>query len=57
MLWKQVLKKRNMNINVQKTKIIILGGKESVEIEVEGIKLEQVKSFKYLGVQIQNDGK
>ena len=27
---------------------MILGGEESVEMEVEGIKLEQVKSFKYL---------
>ena len=26
-------------------------------MEVEGIKLEQVKSFDYLGVQIQNNGK
>jgi len=31
---------------------MILGGEESVEMEVEGIKLEQVESFKYLGVQI-----
>ena len=36
---------------------MILGGEESVEMKVEGIKLEQVKSFKYLGVQIQNNGK
>ena len=26
-------------------------------MEVEGIKLEQVKNFQYLGVQIQNNGK
>ena len=26
---------------------MILGGEESVEMKVEGIKLEQVKSFKY----------
>ena len=43
-LWKETLK----NINMEKTKIMILGGEESVEIEVEGIKLKQVKSFKYL---------
>ena len=36
---------------------MILGGEESVELEVEGIKLEQLKSFKYLGAQIQNNGK
>ena len=46
-----------MNINMEKTTIMILGGEESVEMEVEGFKLQQVKSFKYLGVQIQNNGK
>ena len=45
MLWKAALKKRNMNINLEKTEIMILGGEESVEIEVEGLKLEQVQSF------------
>ena len=53
MLWKEELKKRN----VEKTKIMILGGEKSVEMEVEGIKLERVKSFKYLGIQIENNGK
>ena len=43
--------------NIEKTKIIILGGVESVEMEEEGIKLKQVKSFKCLGVQIKNNGK
>ena len=42
---------------MEEMKIMILGGEESVEMEVEGIKLEQVRSFKYLGVQIQNNGK
>ena len=36
---------------------MILGGEKSIEIEMEGSKLEQVKSFKHLGVQIQNNGK
>ena len=47
MLWKETLKKRNMNINMEETIIIIMCREESVEMEVEGIKLEQVKSFKY----------
>ena len=50
MLWKEALKKKNMNINMKNTKILILNAEKSVEIEVEGIKLEQVNSFKYLGV-------
>ena len=37
LLWKEALK-RNMNINMEKTKIIILGEEESVEIDVEDIK-------------------
>ena len=57
MLWKEASKKRNVNINMEETKIMILGGEESIEMEVEGIKLEQVRSFKYLGVQIKNNGK
>ena len=36
---------------------MILGGEESVEMKVEAIKLEQVNSFKYLGIQIKNNGK
>ena len=43
MLWNEVLKKRNKNINMEKTKIMILGEEESVEMEVERNKLEQVK--------------
>jgi len=36
---------------------MILGGEESVKMKVEDVKLEEVKGFKYLGVQIQNNGK
>ena len=54
MFWKEALKKRNMNINMEKTKNI-LSGQERVEMEVEDIKLEEVKSFKYLGVKIRNN--
>ena len=53
MLWKETLEKRNMNINEETKKIVILGEVESIEIEVEDIKLEHVKSFKYLEVQIK----
>ena len=34
-----------------------MGWEESVEMEVAGIKLEHVNCFKYLGVQIENNGK
>ena len=42
MLWKEALKKRNMNINVEETKIMILGGEESVKMEVDG--RDQIKT-------------
>jgi len=45
MLWKEALKR-----NMEKTTITILSGEEGVEVKVEGIKLERVTSFKYLGV-------
>ena len=58
MWWKEALKKRHMNINMKKKpKIVILGGEEGVEMKLKGIRLDQVESFKYLGVQIQNNGK
>ena len=50
MLWKEVVKKINVNISLEKTKTMILSGEESIEMKVKGIKLEQVKSFKHLGV-------
>ena len=53
-LWNEALKKRNMNINMEKTKITVLDGEVNVEMEVEVIKLEHVKSFKYLRVQIRD---
>ena len=40
MLWKEAPRKRNININMENTKIMILDGGESVEMEVGDIKLE-----------------
>ena len=37
--------------------MMIWGEEEIVETEEESIKLQQVHSFKYLGAQIQNNGK
>ena len=51
------MKTKNVNINMEKTKIMLLGGEERLEMNVEGLKLERVKGFKYLGAQIQNNGK
>ena len=36
---------------------MILDGEKNVEMKVEGTKFEQMMSFKYFGVQIQNNEK
>ena len=48
-----------MKINVQKTKIIVVrwDGGGVVNITVDGLRIEQVKSFKYLGSVITEDGR
>src|SRR2546425_7480042 len=53
------VKNVGMKINVQKTKIIVVrwDGGGVVNITVDGLRLEQVKSFKYLGSVITEDGR
>ena len=48
-----------MKINVKKTKVMRVSrkGGEAINIVVEGHQVEQVKKFRYLGVQIADDGK
>ena len=48
-----------MNINVQKTKTMIVrwDGGGVVNITVDGKRIEQVNSFKYLGSVITEDGR
>src|SRR3981189_2535758 len=54
-----VSKKHSMKINIKKTKTMVVsrkgGGK--VSIIVEGQRVEQVKTFKYLGSVIAEDGR
>ena len=38
--WKEALKKRNITINMEETKIMMLDLEENVEMKVEGMKLE-----------------
>src|SRR5690349_21838630 len=50
--------KYDMKINIKKTKVMRVsseGGK--VNITINGTKLEQIKSFKYLGRTITDDGR
>ena len=53
-------KKVGMNINTSKTKVMLIEKKVSgkqLRIEVDSQVLQQVETFKYLGVLIRNDGK
>ena len=49
----------DMKINVQKTKTMVVrwDGGGVVNITVDGQRIEQVKSFKYLGSVITKDGR
>ena len=47
----EVCRKRRQSVNAGKSKVMILNGKEGLECEVhvDGIRLEHVSEFKYLG--------
>ena len=53
----EVAKSYKMKINVKKTKTMIVSRteKKTVDISIEGQKVEQVKKFKYLGAVISED--
>ena len=46
-----VFRKRGLKVYVGKSKVMVLGGEEGFECEpyVDGIRLEYVSEFKYLG--------
>ncbi|XP_030757968.1 uncharacterized protein LOC115883710 [Sitophilus oryzae] len=55
--WNNKLSSKNLKINENKTKIMISGkSEEMVNIEINDQIIEQVNSFKYLGVQIESQG-
>src|SRR6188768_2664424 len=56
---KGAAKKFDMRINVKKTKTMVVsrGGGKSVNIVIDGQKVEQVKKFRYLGALISDDGR
>ena len=55
----EVAKSYKMKINVKKTKTMVVSRTEgkTVNILIEGQKVEQVKKFKYLGTVISEDGR
>ena len=47
----EVCRKRGLKVNAGKTNVMVLGREEELECEVciDGIRLEHVSEFKYLG--------
>lgn len=57
-LWKEALQERQLKINIQKTKIMVISNRDrTLNIQIDGKTIEQVKEFKYLGAVLDNKGK
>lgn len=57
-LWEKELNSRGMKINVKKTKVMHIGPTyKAINIILNREQVEQVSKFKYLGVQIDREGK
>ena len=54
----EVCRRRGLNVNEGKSKLMVLNGEERLECEVcvDGIRLEQVFKFKYLGCVLDESG-
>lgn len=56
-LWERELQKRNLKVNVEKSKVVYIGEEnKQINITIEGKKMEQVEMIKYLGVTIHREG-
>ena len=51
-------RRRGLNVNACMSKMMVLGGEEGLEIEVcvDGIRLEHISEFKYLGCVSDKSG-
>lgn len=57
-VWKEKMEEEGMEININKTKIMVIGDKDiKTNIEINNVKIEQVEEFKYLGVKLEGTGK
>lgn len=57
-IWKEKMEEEGMEININKTKIMVIGDKDiKINIEINNVKIEQVEEFKYLGVTLEETGK
>uniref|UniRef100_A0A1Y1M0F5 Reverse transcriptase domain-containing protein n=2 Tax=Photinus pyralis TaxID=7054 RepID=A0A1Y1M0F5_PHOPY len=56
-IWEEELTKRNMIINTNKTKVMVISKEnKNINIVINQNKIEQVEAFKYLGVLIDREG-
>ena len=56
-LWKDELKTAGLELNLSKTKTMTIGNKnKTCHIKIEGVEIEHVSEYKYLGVIITQDG-
>ena len=49
-------RRRSLKVNTDKSKVMVLGGEEGLEIRVDGARLEQVLEFKYFGCVLDESG-
>ena len=54
----EVCRRRGLKVNAGKSKMMLLGGEEGIESEVcvDGMPLEHVSEFKYLGCVLDEPG-
>ena len=54
----EVCKRRGLKVNAGKSKVMVLNGEDGLECEVhvDGIRLERVSEFKYLGCVLDESG-
>ena len=57
-MFAEVCRRRGLKVKVGKSKVMLLGGEEGLECEVcvNGICLEHVSEFKYLGCVLDESG-
>lgn len=57
-VWKEILEDDGMTMNLNKTKVMAIAEKKvTTNIHINGVKVQQVEDFEYLGVTIDETGK
>lgn len=51
-----ILKEYGMILKKSKTKVMVMGKLEEINIQIENVEIEQVNLFQYFGIEIESDG-